>query len=331
MQGADIRGDEAAALPFVGRMTLGPGRKVAGAWEDMVVLGAARALVTLPSSTPRRIQVRVQSELDSPDACTESVVQAIPLIGVDAVASFSVVFAEAGMHGESPRVTIVVRGGAVVDVHSVGGSARVSAQGLVPWHLVTFNAVGAVVVGAASGRQGIWQLDSEYSLALGPGTDTAGTSFDPSAFEETRLVAPPSKMPCPSAGSSRDEAPGAESKETRPASRFEIRSSGGSPIEILGPIVIGRDPRPRRIPGSRAPMILRVESRSSMVSASHAEIALVGENVVVTDLASTNGTTVTLPDGSRIKLRQGDSLVTPDLSRIDVGDGNVFEVLKKSV
>lgn len=77
--------------------------------------------------------------------------------------------------------------------------------------------------------------------------------------------------------------------------------------------------------------MVQVESRSSQVSGSHVEIAQVGESVVVTDLASTNGTTVTLPGGSRIKLRQGDSFVTPVRSMIDVGDGNVIEVLQKPV
>jgi hypothetical protein len=49
--------------------------------------------------------------------------------------------------------------------------------------------------------------------------------------------------------------------------------------------------------------------------------------VVVTDLRSTNGTVVTMPGRPALTLRQGESVVVVPGTVVDIGDGNIVEIL----
>jgi hypothetical protein len=49
--------------------------------------------------------------------------------------------------------------------------------------------------------------------------------------------------------------------------------------------------------------------------------------VIATDLKSTNGTTVRLPGSAPVRLRQSESIVVTPGSLIEIGDGNVIEIL----
>jgi hypothetical protein len=49
--------------------------------------------------------------------------------------------------------------------------------------------------------------------------------------------------------------------------------------------------------------------------------------VIVTDLKSTNGTIVAIPGFSAQKLRQGESVVVSAGTVVDIGDGNLVEIL----
>lgn len=93
----------------------------------------------------------------SPDACTsalaaaaaddritvESLVGMVPLGGADAVDSFAIVWWPGP---DATAVTAVVRGDAVVDLTSPGGTRRFDARGIRPWHLADFGAVVALRV-----------------------------------------------------------------------------------------------------------------------------------------------------------------------------------------
>lgn len=88
----------------------------------------------------------------APDACTsalaaaagdegvsvESLVGRVPLGGADAVDSFAIVWWPGP---DTSEVTAVVRGDAVVDLTSPGGTRRFDARGIRPWHLAEFGAV----------------------------------------------------------------------------------------------------------------------------------------------------------------------------------------------
>ncbi len=106
--------------------------------------------------------------------------------------------------------------------------------------------------------------------------------------------------------------------------RFRI-SRTAIPLDL--PAYIGRAPHHPRIAADRMPRLVRVPSPLQEVSSSHLEIRQLGMTVVVTDLKSTNGTIVSVPGTQPRKLRQSESLVVSPGTLIDIGDGNIIEIL----
>jgi hypothetical protein len=91
--------------------------------------------------------------------------------------------------------------------------------------------------------------------------------------------------------------------------------------------IIGRLPARPRVSEGRAPRLVRVPSPRVEVSSSHIEIRQLGASVVLTDLRSTNGSTVIVPGSAPRKLRQGESMTVSPGTLVDIGDGNVIEIL----
>ncbi|MET0590871.1 MAG: FHA domain-containing protein [Naasia sp.] len=103
---------------------------------------------------------------------------------------------------------------------------------------------------------------------------------------------------------------------------------GDGPAYVLDtPVYIGRKPSSPRIVTGTVPRLLKVPSPSMEVSGTHIELRQEGANVVVTDMRSTNGTFVAQPGAAHVKLRQGESLVVAPGTLVDIGDGNVIEIL----
>jgi hypothetical protein len=98
------------------------------------------------------------------------------------------------------------------------------------------------------------------------------------------------------------------------------------PIGLDRPAYIGRKPSAPRIAIGDRPRLVRVPSPLGEVSGTHLELRHVGASVTVTDLRSTNGTTVRLPGSAPVRLRQGESVVVTPGSVIEIGDGNVIEI-----
>lgn len=90
---------------------------------------------------------------------------------------------------------------------------------------------------------------------------------------------------------------------------------------------VGRRPSSPRILSGRMPRLVRVPSPAHEVSSTHIEVRQLGASVVVTDLRSTNGSVVLTPGAPALKLRQGESVVVSPGTLIDIGDGNVLEIL----
>ncbi|MHB1171955.1 MAG: FHA domain-containing protein, partial [Lacisediminihabitans sp.] len=72
---------------------------------------------------------------------------------------------------------------------------------------------------------------------------------------------------------------------------------------------------------------VRVPSPLREVSGTHVEVRQEGASVIVTDLRSTNGTVVSIPGAAPLKLRQGESVVVVPGTLVDIGDGNILEIL----
>jgi hypothetical protein len=90
---------------------------------------------------------------------------------------------------------------------------------------------------------------------------------------------------------------------------------------------VGRNPTRPRVLHDGLPRLVQVPSSGKEVSSTHVEIRQRGTSVVVTDLRSTNGTIVNIPGGTPTKLRQGESMVVTPGTLVDIGDGNLIEIL----
>lgn len=124
-----------------------------------------------------------------------------------------------------------------------------------------------------------------------------------------------------------------EDSEPTPATgffRFTLhskRSGHDKHFLLAAPCVLGRHPRSPRVSHGVIPRLITVDSPTSAVSGTHLEIRQLGDAVVVTDLGSTNGTRVTASSGNTQRLSPGSSLVVLPGARVDIGDGNIIEIL----
>ena len=108
---------------------------------------------------------------------------------------------------------------------------------------------------------------------------------------------------------------------------YGFRINGGQAYPLDAVHYFGRNPRQPRIPLPDPSRLVPVVSGSKSVSATHLEIKQIGDSIVATDLKSTNGTSVIAPQGHWRRLRQGESVVVIPGTFIDIGDGNVIEIL----
>ena len=112
--------------------------------------------------------------------------------------------------------------------------------------------------------------------------------------------------------------------------RFTLRGlhqANDQQFTLATPYILGRRPRLPRLSRGQPPRLITVDSPTSAVSGTHLEIRQLGEAVVVTDLGSTNGTRVTSGPGRSQRLSAGSSLVVLPGTRVDIGDGNIIEIL----
>lgn len=114
------------------------------------------------------------------------------------------------------------------------------------------------------------------------------------------------------------------------AARYGFRLPDGGELRLDVVYYLGRRPRSPRITDGSLPRLITVTSATSAVSGTHLEIRQEGDTVVVTDLNSTNGTIVNSPRGKRQRLGSGQSLAVVPGTTVDIGDGNIIEVLPTS-
>ncbi|TDW29153.1 FHA domain-containing protein [Cryobacterium psychrophilum] len=113
-----------------------------------------------------------------------------------------------------------------------------------------------------------------------------------------------------------------------PLERYGFRLPDGTERRLDTVYLLGRHPQPTRVGAGGASRLITIASRTSAVSATHLEIRQDGDSVVVTDVGSTNGTMVFPARGRRQRLRAGQSVAVRPGTRVDIGDGNIIEVLR---
>jgi hypothetical protein len=140
--------------------------------------------------------------------------------------------------------------------------------------------------------------------------------------DETR---PPAKHSAPRYDTARTVVPPQPQPEALPPHR--LRMADGVTVNLDLTVFLGRDPSVPRIAAERRVRLVTVPSPGKQVSATHLEVRSSGDTIVATDMRSTNGSVVTVPGSAPRTLLRGESAVLTPGSLIDLGDGNVLELL----
>ncbi len=276
----------------------------------------------------------------------DALIAAIPVRGVAAVDSYAI--AALGR-----TMTFVVRGGGCADVSVAGRVRRVDARGSEPWYVAEITGVERFAVGPLQRSPGdLVQQPQDLPI-------DGGVVFGPwlGWSAESAVAPPPRSAPAPvqaphqppptalqtldpndtnvlgdlgrRAASLRRHRGGppatAPTPETQSATAFRLGER--APERVDAPVYVGRQPRSPRVTGGVLPRLVRVESPSREVSATHIELRPTREGLLLTDLESTNGTVVRQPGTGVRRLESGECLPVVPGTLIDIGDGNVIEIL----
>lgn len=398
----------------LGRVAVVESPGVPAAWVFVV---GHRFLAAVPFGTARVVVDLLTERVFDDVIDLESIMAILPMTGPDAVSSFLVLVRRDATDTDGVPVSAVVRGAAVADVFSVGGSRRFSDRAIRPWLLADFRAVTGLVIGsvdapvlaagglgagrsvgtgAYAGNSLFWSILAGTENAPVPGSTTspehapapeyarppaysALPEFDtvirpprPLADGDTVLRAPthrdladhdtvirpprlarhdaatgdtalrarpePNPGTAPNPGTSPGTTPTtgllavprppALDSRADDAGRHAFQLAPGEPHRLTRAYVLGRNPSLPRIVIGEPPRLLTVPSATSAVSSTHVEIRQEGDSIVVTDLGSTNGTVVRPPRGRSRRLRSGQSLAVTPGTLVDIGDGNIVEILR---
>ncbi len=92
----------------------------------------------------------------------------------------------------------------------------------------------------------------------------------------------------------------------------------GREVPVRGLVLFGRNPQPR--PGEETAELVKLADETRTVSKSHLALGLDGETLVVVDRGSTNGSTVTTPDGMTTVCEPEHAMPVPEGSVVSMGD-----------
>lgn len=87
---------------------------------------------------------------------------------------------------------------------------------------------------------------------------------------------------------------------------------------LNGPLLIGRSPQ---LPDGTAAETMRVPSPHHDISRSHVYLEPQNGQILVTDMNSTNGTIIYMPNANPLRLENGQSILVPVGTTLDLGDG----------
>ncbi|MGV8968999.1 MAG: FHA domain-containing protein [Microbacteriaceae bacterium] len=169
---------------------------------------------------------------------------------------------------------------------------------------------GRVSAAAAAARSGP-ELDTDDTIIGGLGASHANTST------------PGAEAELPDTGPLDDAIAGFDV-----VGQYAVRlAPDGQAVSLERPVYVGRRPSTPRIRNGEIPTLLSVQSPAKEVSATHLEVRQLGSSVVVTDLRSTNGSRVSVPGRDSRTLRGGDAMVVTPGTYVDIGDGNILEIM----
>jgi hypothetical protein len=292
---------------------------------DWVLLVTSTIVLALNSAPDPGLIHKLWAVASAEDATVDRVLRDVPAD----VGGSPLPFAVIGLPtAEESALTLFVHAGAGLDVLASGSRRRIVAEGS-PWFRTRLDAVTHVALGDPT------QIHAP-ALPLAAGVVRAAR-LD-MVFADERLTQPRtgsmSAVDVAHDGHTvlRSDLPRPRDLETleEPAPSdgprsllYGYRLNGSQPFALDVPHYFGRNPK-RPPAGGR---VVVVQSSTKSVSATHVEIEQVGNSVIVTDLKSTNGTSLIVPGSSWQRLAAGQALVVPAGTFIDIGDGNVIEIM----
>jgi len=316
------------ASAFYSPESLAPG-------EEWRLLATERFVAAFGPDTGMHTMATLWRIAAEPGLGLEVLVGAVPTRGPETVESFAIAAVAA-------RSTVfVVRGGGCADVSVAGRMRRVDARGAVPWYVAELNEVDRFALGPLERSPGDLR-PAEADLPL-----DGGVVFGPwLGWARDVVASPPPRPPAPPAPVEQSAydtnvlgdlgrraasltrhrtEPPATAPTPQTATAFRVGDR--APERVDAPVYVGRQPRSPRVTGPMLPRLVRVESPSREVSATHIELRPTPHGLVLTDLQSTNGTVVRQPGSGVRRLESGESLPVAPGTLIDIGDGNVIEIL----
>ena len=108
---------------------------------------------------------------------------------------------------------------------------------------------------------------------------------------------------------------------------FRIRLADGTLVPLDQPVYLGRKPSVPRIHPGGTPLLVTLDSPQHEVSSTHLELTTVGGAIVASDTKSTNGSVLRVPGAAPRTLLGGESAVVTPGTVIELGDGNLIELL----
>ena len=108
---------------------------------------------------------------------------------------------------------------------------------------------------------------------------------------------------------------------------FRLRLADGTLVPLDQPVYLGRKPSVPRIHPGGTPLLVTLDSPQLEVSSTHLELTTVGGAIVASDTRSTNGSVLRMPGAEPHTLIGGASVVVTPGTVIELGDGNLVEVL----
>jgi hypothetical protein len=103
-----------------------------------------------------------------------------------------------------------------------------------------------------------------------------------------------------------------------------VRLSTGDVVPLDRSVIMGRNPRTEDGNEVGRPHLVRLPSPDNDVSRTHVEVRLEDWHVLVVDLGSTNGTTVTNPGQAPIRLRAHEPMPLEPNAEVNLADEIVF-------
>jgi pSer/pThr/pTyr-binding forkhead associated (FHA) protein len=104
--------------------------------------------------------------------------------------------------------------------------------------------------------------------------------------------------------------------------------STGERIPLDRPVIVGRRPRAPRFSNDDMPRLVVVDGPQQDISRSHLKIDLVDWSVLVSDLGSTNGTTLRRAGQPDTRLQSGEPTLAQAGDVYDLGDGVTVTVVE---